>query len=56
METNLAHQYKFEPNVRKRIQRMRSVTSQIGLRIRIVWSESSLGAFWIADKAEFEDL
>ena len=26
---------------------------QISLRIRAVWSESSLGAFWIAKDAEF---
>ena len=36
-------------NVRKRtFGHVRPVKIQISLRIRAVWSESSLGAFWIA--------
>ena len=33
--------------------RLRPAKIQISLRIRAVWSESSLGAFWIAKEAEF---
>ena len=32
---------------------VRPAKSQISLRIRAVWSESSLGAFWIAKDARF---
>ena len=32
---------------------MRPAKIQISLRIRAVWSESSLGAFWIAKDAKF---
>ena len=32
---------------------MRPAKIQISLRIRVVWSESSLGAFWIAKAANF---
>ena len=32
---------------------MRQAKIQINLRIRTVWSESSLGAFWIAYDAKF---
>ena len=34
-------------------QNLRSATIQIRLRIRAVWSESSLGPFWIAKDAKF---
>ena len=41
-------------NVRKRTFRhVLSAKIQISLRIRAVWSESSLGAFWIAKIAKF---
>ena len=40
--------------VRKRTSGfVRPAKIQISLRIRAVWSESSLGAFWIAKDAEF---
>ena len=35
---------------------MRPAKIQISLRIRAVWSESSLGAFWIAKDAAFLDV
>ena len=39
-------------NVRKRtFEHVRPAKIQIRLRIRTVWSESSLGAFWIAKDA-----
>ena len=41
-------------NVRKRTFRYeRPARIQIRLRIRAVWSESSLGAFWISQDSEF---
>ena len=41
-------------NVRKRtFGHVRPVKTHIRLRIRAVWSESSLGAFWIAKGAKF---
>ena len=41
-------------NVRKRtFEHVRPVKIQIRLRIRAVWSETSLGAFWIANDAKF---
>ena len=41
-------------NVRKRSSgHVRPVKILIRLRIRAVWSESSLGAFWIAKDAKF---
>ena len=41
-------------NVRKRIfGHFRSAKIQISLRMRAGWSESSLGAFWIAKDAKF---
>ena len=40
--------------VRKRtFGHLRPAKIQIRLRIRAVWSESSLGAFWIANDATF---
>ena len=40
-------------NVRKRtFVHVRQAEIQISLRIRAVWSESSLGAFWIAKDAK----
>ena len=35
------------------IEHVRPAKIQISLRIRAVWSESSLGAFWIAKNATF---
>ena len=41
-------------DVRKRtFKHVRPVKIQISLRIRAVWSESSLPAFWIAEDAKF---
>ena len=41
-------------NVRKRtLAHVRSAKIQIRLRIRAVWSESSLGAFWAVEEAKF---
>ena len=41
-------------NVRKRtLGHVRPAKIQISLRIRAVWSESSLGVFWIAKDARF---
>ena len=41
-------------NVRKRtLWYMRPAKIQISLRIRAVWSESSLGAFWLAKVKNF---
>ena len=41
-------------NVRKRIyDQVRPVKTKIRLRIRAVWSESSLSAFWIAMDGKF---
>ena len=41
-------------NIRKRtFGHMRPAKIQISLHIRAVWSESSLGAFWIAKDAKF---
>ena len=41
-------------NVRKRaFGYLRQVKIQISLRIRAGWSESSLGAFWIAKDTKF---
>ena len=41
-------------SVRKRtIRHVRLAKIQISLRIRAVWSESSLDAFWIAKDASF---
>ena len=41
-------------NIRKRtFGNVRPAKIQISLRIRAVWSESSLGAFWIAKDASF---
>ena len=37
------------------IEHVRPAKIQIRLRIRAVWSESSLGAFWIAKDADNED-
>ena len=43
-------------NVRKRtFGHVHPAKIQISLRIRAVWSESSLGAFWIAKEATFLD-
>ena len=39
-------------NVRKR-RYLRRAKIQISVRIRAGWSESSLGAFWIAKDAKF---
>ena len=42
-------------NFRKRtIRHVRLAKIQISLRVRAVWSESSLGAFWIAKDARFD--
>ena len=41
-------------NVKKRtFCHVRQAKIQISLRIRAVWSESSLGAFWIAKDSKF---
>ena len=41
-------------NIRKHtFGHVRSAKIQISLRIRAVWSESSLGAFWMAKDAKF---
>ena len=37
----------------KKIGHVRPAKIQISLRISTVWSESSLGAFWIAKGAKF---
>ena len=48
------HQEKMNRNVREcTFRRVRPARIQISLRIRAVWSESSLGAFWIAEDAKF---
>ena len=38
---------------KRTFEHVRQANFQISLRIRAVWSESSLGAFWIANDAEF---
>ena len=38
---------------RRTFGHVRQATIQISLRIRAVWSESSLSAFWIAEDAKF---
>ena len=44
----------FNRIARKRtLEHVRPAKIQIRLRIRAVWSESSLGAFWIAEDAKF---
>ena len=44
--------YTYETNVRKRLFRhVRLAKIQITLRNRTVWSESSLGTFWVAQDA-----
>ena len=48
------HVFYLSRNVRKRTFRhVRPAKIQIRLRIRAVWSESSLVAFWIAKDAKF---
>ena len=40
-------------SVKKHLGLLRPAKIQISLRIRTVWSESSLDAFWIANIAKF---
>ena len=55
LESGWTRQHRItEPNVRKRtFGHVRPAKIQISLRIRAVWSESSLSAFWIAKDAKF---
>ena len=44
----------FERNVSKcPFGHVRQAMIQVSLRIRVVWSESSLGTFWIANEVKF---
>ena len=38
---------------KRTLEHMRTVKIQISLRMRVVWLESSLSAFWIAKDAKF---
>ena len=53
MQTKKTSLTVIEPQRQKNVGHVRQAIIQISLRIRAVWSESSLGAFWKAKDAKF---